>query len=105
MGGVVRLWAIPPMDITINGNRAVLSSFDNMVEINIEDNGGGIAAVDIPHIFEKFYRVKISPVYNQAGSGIGLALVKSIAEKHYGEVGAISNLGKGSTFYLRIPKK
>jgi signal transduction histidine kinase len=81
-----------------------LGHVDNMVEINIEDAGCGIAAVDIPHIFEKFYRVKISPIYNQAGSGIGLALVKSIVEKHNGEVGAISNLGKGSTFYLRIPK-
>ena len=81
-----------------------LGHVDNMVEINIEDAGCGIAAVDIPHIFEKFYRVKISPLYNQAGSGIGLALVKSIAEKHNGEVGAISNLGKGSTFYLRIPR-
>jgi signal transduction histidine kinase len=77
---------------------------DNMVEISIEDTGVGIAEVDIPHIFDKFYRVKISPIFNQTGSGIGLALVKSIAEKHNGEVGAISNLGKGSTFYLRIPK-
>ncbi len=82
-----------------------LGHVDNMVEINVEDTGCGIAAVDIPHIFEKFYRVKISSVYNQAGSGIGLALVKSIVEKHNGDVGAISNLGKGSTFYIRIPNK
>ena len=82
-----------------------LGHVDNMIEINIEDTGNGIAEVDIPHIFEKFYRVKISPTYNQTGSGIGLALVKSIVEKHNGEVGAISNLGRGSTFYLRIPKK
>jgi signal transduction histidine kinase len=81
-----------------------LGYVDNMVEIHIEDTGCGIAAVDIPHIFEKYYRVKISPLNNQSGSGIGLALVKTIAEKHKGEVGAISNLGKGSTFYLRIPK-
>jgi signal transduction histidine kinase len=82
-----------------------LGHVDNMVEINVEDTGCGIAAVDIPHIFEKFYRVKISSVYNQAGSGIGLALVKSIVEKHNGDVGAVSNLGKGSTFYIRIPNK
>jgi len=86
--------------VTVN-----LNHVGNMIEINVEDTGCGIAAVDIPHIFERFYRVKISSKYNQYGSGIGLALVKLIIEKHNGEVGAISNLGKGSTFYLRIPER
>jgi signal transduction histidine kinase len=74
-----------------------------MMEIAIEDNGSGIAAVDIPHIFEKFYRVKINSNTRQTGSGFSLALVKSIVEKHGGEVGAVSNLGKGTTFFIRLP--
>jgi len=41
MGGVVRLWAIPPKDITINGNSAVLSSFDNVIEINMTQDTAG----------------------------------------------------------------
>ncbi len=45
MGGVVRLWAIPPMDITINGNRAVLSSFDNVVEINMTQDTAGAMVI------------------------------------------------------------
>ena len=76
----------------------------NLAEISIEDNGSGIASVDLPHIFEKFYRIKINPSVGQSsGSGTSLSLVKSIIEKHGGEVGAVSELGKGSTFFIRIP--
>jgi len=45
MGGVVRLWAIPPMDITINGNRADLSSFDHVVEINMTQDTAGATVI------------------------------------------------------------
>jgi two-component system phosphate regulon sensor histidine kinase PhoR len=76
----------------------------NNVEIDVEDMGMGIAPIDIPHIFDKFYKVKISPGNEQTNSGIGLELVKMIIEKHNGEVGVKSSLGKGSTFYIRLPR-
>ncbi|MCZ2127752.1 MAG: HAMP domain-containing protein [Anaerolineales bacterium] len=72
----------------------------------VEDSGIGIAAEDIPHLFEKFYRGKQREArINQPGSGLGLAIVQSIAENHHGRVWVESELGKGSIFYLQIPLK
>jgi signal transduction histidine kinase/HAMP domain-containing protein len=69
----------------------------------IEDSGIGIAADDLPHLFEKFYRGKQREARAQHGSGLGLAIVHSIAESHGGHVWVDSLVGKGSTFYLKIP--
>ena len=77
----------------------------NMGEIAIEDNGCGISAVDLPHIFEKSYRMKINTTIETTEKGQSLSLVKSIIEKHGGEIGAVSELGKGSTFFVRLPLK
>lgn len=77
----------------------------NMGEIAIEDNGCGISAVDLPHIFEKSYRMKINTTVETTEKGQSLSLVKSIIEKHGGEIGAVSELGKGSTFFVRLPLK
>jgi signal transduction histidine kinase len=59
--------------------------------------------VDIPRLFEKFYRVAQQGGKKQSGSGLGLAIVKSIVERHGGKVWVESLLGKGSTFYMSIP--
>lgn len=75
----------------------------DLTEISIEDSGVGIAAVDLPHIFEKSYRMKIKSDSNTSENGQSLALVKSIIEKLGGEIGAVSELGKGSTFFIRLP--
>ncbi len=69
----------------------------------ITDNGIGIAPIDLPHLFEKFYRSGRREAYDQRGSGLGLAMVKSIIEKHNGKVWVESKLGRGSSFYLQIP--
>lgn len=69
----------------------------------IEDSGYGIAADDLPHLFEKFYRGKQRETRTQTGSGLGLAIVNSIAANHGGRVWVESTLGKGSIFYLQIP--
>lgn len=74
----------------------------NMAEIAIEDNGCGISAVDIQNIFEKSYRMKINASNETDAKGQSLALVKSIIKKHGGEIGVISELGKGSTFFIRL---
>ncbi len=69
----------------------------------VEDSGIGIAADDMPRLFEKFYRGKQREARAQHGSGLGLAIVHSIAESHGGRVWVDSAVGKGSTFYLQIP--
>ncbi len=75
---------------------------DRMV-FEVSDTGIGIAPVDLPRIFEKFYRGGQKEAQKQHGSGLGLAIVKSIAERHAGEAWVESQLGKGSTFFFAIP--
>jgi PAS domain S-box-containing protein len=75
---------------------------DGMV-FSVSDTGIGIAPVDIPRLFDKFFRVASREAKKQHGTGLGLAIVKSIAEKHGGKVWVESQLGKGSCFYFQIP--
>ncbi len=67
------------------------------------DTGIGIAPLDQPRLFEKFYRSGQKEGSQQRGSGLGLAIVKSIAERHHGRIWLESYLGRGSTFHLEIP--
>lgn len=69
----------------------------------VSDTGIGIAPVDVPRLFEKFYRGGQRGTKKHQGTGLGLAIVKSIAEQHHGQVWAESQLGKGSTFFFAIP--
>lgn len=71
--------------------------------IEVHDNGIGIAPLDLPRLFEKFYRSGRREAYEKRGSGLGLAIVKSITERHHGRVWVDSQLGKGSTFYMELP--
>lgn len=73
------------------------------VLFEIRDTGIGIAPIDLPHMFEKYYRSAQREARQQRGTGLGLAIVKTIAERHGGWVWVESYLGKGSTFYLEIP--
>jgi PAS domain S-box-containing protein len=81
---------------------SVRSQPDRMV-FEISDTGIGIANVDKPHVFDKFYRVAQPSGKHLGGTGLGLAIVKSIAERHGGETWLESQLGKGSTFFLALP--
>jgi PAS domain S-box-containing protein len=74
-----------------------------VVLVEIHDNGIGIAPLDLPHLFEKFYRSGRREAYSQRGTGLGLAIVKSIAERHGGRVWVDSQLGKGSVFSMEVP--
>jgi signal transduction histidine kinase len=69
----------------------------------VTDTGIGIAPLDQPRLFERFYKGGQREAYQARGSGLGLAIVKSIAERHGGKVWVDSSLGKGSTFSLEIP--
>jgi two-component system, OmpR family, phosphate regulon sensor histidine kinase PhoR len=75
---------------------------DRMV-FEVSDTGIGIAPVDIPRVFEKFYRGGQKEAKRRQGTGLGLAIVRSIAERHKGRVWVESQLGKGSKFYFVIP--
>ena len=75
----------------------------NAIAFEVRDNGIGIAPLDLPHMFEKFYQSNRREAYPQRGAGLGLAIVKSIAERHKGRVWVDSQLGRGSAFFLEIP--
>ena len=91
--------------------RITLRSRDDSVLISVNDEGRGIPNKDIPHIFEKFYQVKAAPDRGGAdrdenqreGAGLGLTLVRSIAEAHGGWVWVESEQAGGSTFTLQLP--
>jgi PAS domain S-box-containing protein len=75
----------------------------NMMVFIVSDNGIGISPLDLPHLFEKFYRGAQAGTKRLRGTGLGLTIVKSIADKHGGRVWVESQLGKSSTFYFAIP--
>lgn len=77
---------------------------DEFIQVQIEDNGPGIAAKDLPHIFDRFFRADASRNSSKRGSGLGLAIVKMIISDHGGKVWAESIEGVGSSFYFTIRK-
>jgi two-component system, OmpR family, phosphate regulon sensor histidine kinase PhoR len=73
------------------------------VVVTLTDTGIGIPAADLPHVFDKFYRVKSQATSEIPGTGLGLAITKSIIEAHGGRIWAESQEGKGSTFAFCLP--
>lgn len=73
------------------------------VIIKVSDQGIGIPFVDQEHIFDRFYTVDKAHSQKMGGSGLGLSIVKTIVEKHCGTIILESELGKGSTFTIRMP--
>jgi signal transduction histidine kinase/ligand-binding sensor domain-containing protein/AraC-like DNA-binding protein len=73
------------------------------VEIAVTDDGPGIAAEDLPHIFKHFYRSERSVTRVQPGTGLGLALAHDMVEKHGGTLAVESREGHGATFTVRLP--
>jgi signal transduction histidine kinase len=80
-----------------------LQADSNHVVFVIQDHGPGIAPLDLPDLFNRVKRVTTRDGKTVKDSGLGLSIVRSIAERHQGKVWAESQLGKGSTFYLEIP--
>jgi signal transduction histidine kinase len=90
-----------------NGTRWLKVSTENgggSIKIIVEDGGIGIAASDRKKIFEPFYRAKDVVDAQIHGNGLGLSLVKEIAEAHGGKVSVESNAGKGSKFTMSLPQ-
>jgi two-component system sensor histidine kinase SenX3 len=76
---------------------------DPHVEITVSDNGIGIPASEHERIFERFYRVDYARSRANGGTGLGLSIVKHIAAMHGGDVSVWSQVGRGSTFTIKIP--
>ncbi len=81
----------------------ILDEVDS-IRVEIEDNGKGIAAKDLPNIFERFYRTDASRNSSQGGSGIGLSIVKKIIEDHGGYIWATSKENEGTCMHFVIRK-
>lgn len=81
----------------------ILDEIDS-VRVEIEDNGKGIVARDLPNIFERFFRTDASRNSAQGGSGIGLSIVKKIIEDHGGYIWATSREGEGTCMHFVIRK-
>ncbi len=76
----------------------------DFIQVEIEDNGKGIAAKDLTYIFDRFYRTDVSRNSSKGGSGIGLSIVKKIMEDHGGKVWATSREGIGTIMYFVLRK-
>ena len=76
----------------------------DFVQVEIEDNGRGIASKDLPYIFDRFYRTDTSRNSSKGGSGIGLSIVHKVMEDHGGKVWATSREGEGTTMYFVLRK-
>ncbi|WP_068468604.1 sensor histidine kinase [Candidatus Protochlamydia phocaeensis] len=89
-----------PAKITVN-----LDDEGDHIKIEVADQGIGIPFVDQEHIFDRFYTVDKAHSQKMGGSGLGLSIVKTIVEKHFGTISLASEIGKGSTFTIKLPKR
>jgi signal transduction histidine kinase len=81
----------------------VKSERGEIIQVKVTDRGLGIAASELPHIFEPFYRGKEVIASQIHGNGLGLSLVKHIAESHQGRISVESHVGQGAKFTLTLP--
>ncbi len=90
---------------TPSGGRIELSlrCVGNQAEIMVSDTGQGIAPEDLPYIFDRFYRADKARSRAAGGTGLGLSIVKWVVEAHGGEIDVQSQVGKGSSFRVRLP--
>jgi signal transduction histidine kinase len=86
------------------GEITVASTSDGEPELTITDNGVGIAADELPHVFDRFYRCQAAEVMAAQGPGLGLAIVKSIIDAHHGSVHLDSEPGVGTTVRVTLPR-
>jgi signal transduction histidine kinase len=82
---------------------ASVSADNGAVVLRVTDTGTGIPSTALPRVFERFYRVDRARSRETGGTGLGLAIVRHVAENHGGTVTVKSELGRGSTFEVRLP--
>jgi PAS domain S-box-containing protein len=92
------------LKFTLSGKiRVALHQTGSSVELTVSDTGTGIPGAELPHLFERFHRVKDARGRTFEGSGIGLALVQELVKLHGGKVRVESELDRGSTFTISLP--
>jgi two-component system phosphate regulon sensor histidine kinase PhoR len=74
------------------------------IEVTVADSGVGIDEENLSRIFDKFFRIRSDYTRKVVGSGIGLPLVKAIVEAHFGSISVASELEKGTTFTVLLPR-
>ena len=90
--------------VTVIASAALDPDAREVVDIEVTDQGVGIADADLDRIFERFYRVDQARSRATGGTGLGLAIVKNIVSNHLGSVAVRSHEGQGSTFTIRLPR-
>ena len=85
------------------GITVVVEALEGAVQLRVGDTGTGIAAAELPRLFERFHRIEGARGRSFEGSGIGLALVRELVDAHRGSIRAESEEGRGSTFYVTLP--
>jgi PAS domain S-box-containing protein len=91
---------------TESGGRVMVKAardFDDCVKITVEDTGAGIEPDELPHIFNRLYRVDKARSVDTGGAGLGLAIAMAIVKAHQGRIDVQSEVGKGSTFTVVLP--
>ncbi len=81
-----------------------LTGDNQVVQAYVRDTGPGIPSDDVPHLFQKFYRVDNSATRTIGGTGLGLFICRKIIELYDGRIWVESELGKGSSFYINLPR-
>lgn len=81
-----------------------LTGNKDVVQLSVADTGHGIPASDIPHLFQKFYRVDSSATRTIGGTGLGLFITRKIVELYNGKIWVESEVGKGSKFFINLPR-
>lgn len=90
---------------TKQGNVTIdVSGDQNNITVSVTDTGIGVPPEDVPHLFQKFYRVDNSDTREIGGTGLGLYISRRLIESNNGRIGVKSDFGKGSTFYITIPR-
>ena len=80
------------------------SATSDAVRIEVSDSGEGIAAKDLPHVFDSFYRGELSRARGTGGAGLGLAIARGFVQAHGGQIGVTSLPGQGCRFFFTIPR-
>ncbi|WP_088224742.1 ATP-binding protein [Desulfosporosinus sp. FKB] len=84
--------------------RVLFEDHENHVRFAIQDEGEGIPREALPYIFDRFFRVNKARTRKDGGMGLGLAIVRQIVEAHGGQIKVESDMGKGTTFLITLPK-
>jgi len=90
---------------TPDGGRICLSARrqGSVVEVTVVDNGIGIPEKDLPHLFERFYRVDKARSRQSGGTGLGLSIAREILNMHHGSIRIDSVFGQGTQVYITLP--